>query len=59
MTKYLLTGDIRHAGRVAVEADTPDEAVRKAAEGEFEVFDEMHRCLAFDHNGEEPTVEEF
>jgi hypothetical protein len=45
--KFILTGDILHAGKVAVEADTLDEAIEKAETGDFEVWDEQHKMLGF------------
>lgn len=58
MAKYILTGDILHPGRIKVEANSPEEAIAKAEVGDFLVYDEMQRHLAFDHNGETPVLEE-
>ncbi len=55
--RFILTGDISHPGRIAVEAETLDEAVQKADDGDFEVYDEHGKCLAFDWNGDDSTVE--
>lgn len=52
MAKYILTGDIRHAGRVEVEADNLEEALEKADDGDFEVLDEGGKDLAFDFCGD-------
>jgi len=57
MTKYTLVGDIKHPGRVEVEADTPNDAIVKAEAGDFAVHDEQHDCLAFDWNGDVSTIE--
>ena len=48
---YYLVGDIRHPGKVVVVADLPQEAIDKAENGEFEVFDESSKHLAFDWGG--------
>ena len=48
MTTYILTGDILHAGRVAVEADNLTDAIAKAEAGDFtEVVDEDGKSLGF------------
>jgi hypothetical protein len=52
--KFILTGDILFAGRIVVEADSAEQAIQKAQEGEFEVFDKSDKHLGFTHNGEEP-----
>ncbi len=54
MKTYMLMGDIRHAGRIEVQADSPEEAIRLAEGGEFTVFEEQHKDLGFDWNGEDP-----
>lgn len=51
--KFILTGDIRHPGRVAVEADNLTDALEKADNGEFIIEDEQSDCLAFDWCGED------
>jgi hypothetical protein len=56
--EFILVGDIRHPGRVSVKARTREEAVELAEKGEFEVYDETKKCLAFDWNGDDATVEE-
>lgn len=56
-THFILTGDIRHPGRIKVEAASLEEAVKKAEDGDFEVYDESHKILAFDWNGDEDSVE--
>jgi uncharacterized membrane protein len=53
MATYILTGDIRHAGRVRVEATTPEEALDAAAAGTFAVVEEAGRNLAFEFCGDE------
>jgi hypothetical protein len=55
---YILVGDIKYPGRIAVKANGLDEALRKAEQGEFEVFEHINKCLAFEWNGNEDTVEE-
>jgi len=49
--RYLLTGDIRHPGKIEVEAATLDQALDRADDGDFEVFDEQGKPLAFDWDG--------
>lgn len=58
--KFRLYGDICHPGIVEVEADTLDQALDRATDGEFKIIDEQHNCLAFhfagtalDENGKE------
>lgn len=58
MKTHILMGDIRHAGRIEIQAESPDEAIRLAEAGEFTVFEEQHKDLGFDWNGEEPEVVE-
>ena len=57
MKTWILIGDILHPGKVQVEAETIDQAIAKAERGDFEVYDEMHKCLAFAWNGDEDTVQ--
>jgi hypothetical protein len=52
MRTYILTGDINHAGRVEVEADSLEEALSKADDGDFEVLDEDGKNLGFDFCGD-------
>jgi len=56
--RFILTGDIKHPGRIAVNASTLEEALRKAEDGEFSVYDESHKILAFEWNGDQNSVEE-
>lgn len=58
MTTFLLTGDIAHAGVIAVEAETVDEALDKAEAGEFVVHDETDSCLAFTWDGDGNAITE-
>lgn len=58
MSKFYFTGDIRHPGKVVVEAGTLLQAEEKIESGEFTIFDEQDSCLAFDHDGNEPEVED-
>lgn len=58
MAKYILTGDILHPGKVIVDANSPEEAVQKAAVDDFRVHSESPRHLAFKHDGETPQLEE-
>ena len=58
MTTYILVGEIRHPGRIEVEADTLDQALEKADNGEFVIYDEQNNCLAFDWNTDVESVEE-
>jgi hypothetical protein len=53
MTSDYLSGEIRHAGKVRVEASSAEEAIEKARRGEFAVEDEYDSMLAFDWDGEE------
>jgi hypothetical protein len=52
MSKYILTGDIAHAGRVEVEAESLEEALAKADDGDFEVVDEDGKNLGFEFCGD-------
>lgn len=52
MAKYVLTGDIRYAGRIEVGAETLEEALAKADDGDFEVLDQG-KADAFDFCGDE------
>ena len=59
MKRFMITGDICHAGRIDVEADSLGEALLKAASGEFVVHEEAANVLAFQWDGnEEEVVEE-
>ncbi len=55
--RFILTGDILHPGRVVIEARDLDEALRRAADGDFEVYDESKKQLGFEWNGDPDTVE--
>ena len=50
MKTYILVGDICHPGRITVQAETLEEAVEKADEGDFVVYDEDGKNLAFTWN---------
>jgi hypothetical protein len=52
MARFILTGDIIHAGRVSVEANTLTGALRLAAKGDFTVFEETHKGLVFEFCGD-------
>lgn len=54
---FTLTGDVRHPGRVRVRAASLAEAVEKAQQGDFTVYDEQNTCLAFDYNCDKDSVE--
>ena len=54
---FILMGDILHAGRVAVQASSLKEALDKADDGDFEVFDETEKQLGFSWNGDKSSVE--
>lgn len=56
--RFILVGDIRHPGKVVVEANDLDEAIKKADDGDFEVYDEHSKPLAFDWNGDKDCVTE-
>ena len=56
---FILTGDIIHSGRVRVVADSQEEALKKAERGEFEVYEEHQKNLAFSFDGSpEDHIEE-
>lgn len=57
MPNFIFTGDVKHPGRIIVEAGTREEAIKKFEEYDFAVYDEAHKNLAFDWNGEDPEVE--
>jgi hypothetical protein len=57
LRRWFLVGDIAHPGRICVVAYNLDEALDKANQGEFVVFDEQNDCLAFDWNGDEDSIE--
>jgi phage repressor protein C with HTH and peptisase S24 domain len=57
MAKFILVGDICHCGRVEVEADSLEEATKKADGGDFSVYDESGKPLRFEWNGDEESVE--
>ena len=57
MKRFIFTGDIQHPGRVSVKAKTLEEALKKAEDGDFDVYDESNDCLAFEWNGDKATVE--
>ena len=48
--KFIFTGDVLHAGKVAVTADTEEEAHEKLKAGDFEVYDEESHHLGFNWN---------
>ena len=56
MPTFTLVGDILHPGRVTVEAESLEEALDKATDGDFVVFDEQSDALAFEWNGDTETV---
>lgn len=58
MPQFIFMGDIKHPGRIIVEADSKEEAIERFEEHEFEVYDESDKCLAFEWNGEEPEINE-
>ena len=49
--RYLLTSDIRHPGKIEVEAATLDQALDRADDGDSEVSDEQGKPLVFDWGG--------
>jgi len=51
--KYILTGDIIHAGRVEVSARSLEEAIDKAEDGDFKVVDEVNKDMKFEFCGDE------
>ena len=53
MKKFYLTGDILKPGVVEVEAETLDEALEKAEQGEFRVYDEQDSCMGFTWCGDD------
>ncbi len=55
--RFILIGDILHPGKIIVEAKDLDEALKKADDGDFAIYDESGKCLAFDWNGDEDSVE--
>jgi hypothetical protein len=57
VAKYVLVGDIRHPGRVEVDAASLEAALAKAEDGDFVVHDEHGKPLAFDWNGDDGMVE--
>lgn len=57
LRKYVLVGDIRHAGRVSTVARTLDQAVQQAQHQMFTVEDEQKKDLAFDWNEDPDSVE--
>ena len=57
MKTYILTGDVIHAGRVEVKANSLTEAVEKAEAGSCELM-EFDRHFLFDWNGDDDSVEE-
>ena len=54
MNAFILSGEILHPGSVRVEASTMDEAIAKAEDGVFEVWNEDHKFLTFVWDGGEP-----
>ena len=64
MTKYVLTGDVVRPGRVIVEADSREEAIKRIEADEAN-FDEVletdnHDTLAlFQWNGDSDSIEEW
>ena len=56
--KFLLMGDIAHAGRVRVRACTPAEAVVKAEAGDFEIYEEQGSQCGFKFDGGVEHIEE-
>ena len=54
---FILVGDIKYPGRVSVRAKSLEEAVHKAERGDFEVYDKTSKCLDFEWNGDQDTVE--
>jgi len=57
LKRFVLVGDICHPGRIVVEASTIDEAVKKAEDGDFTVWDESAKHLLFQWNGDPEMVE--
>lgn len=56
--EFILVGDVKHPARVKVRARTRAEAVELAEQGNFTVYDESQKTLAFDWNGDDASVEE-
>jgi hypothetical protein len=52
MPRYILIGDITHAGRVTAEGATLEDAIQAASDGDFEVLDEDNKNLGFDFCGD-------
>jgi hypothetical protein len=52
MPKFILTGDIRHAAKVSVRAANKEEALKKAASGEFSI-EEKFSPTEFIFDGDE------
>lgn len=57
MKTFRLVGDICHPGTITVQADTPEEAVEKADQGDFVVEDEENKNLEFKWNHDEVEEE--
>ena len=57
LRKFILVGDIRHAGRVSTRARTLEQALDQLARHDFTVEDEQGRDLAFDWNEDPDSVE--
>ena len=58
MTTFILTGDILHPGQIKVEANNLDGALDKANDGEFVVYNEQNKHLAFVWCGDNPEIVE-
>jgi hypothetical protein len=55
--RFILMGDIIHPGKISVVAENLEDALTKAANGDFSIYDEQSKCLAFDWNGDKDSIE--
>ena len=55
---FILYGDIIHPGRVKVLAKSPKEAIEKAEDGDFVIYDEQDSCLGFAFDGSDDHISE-
>jgi hypothetical protein len=57
MPRYILTGDILRAAKVSVEADSQEEAIQKAEDGDFTIYEEYHGTDGFSFDGDDDHIE--
>lgn len=56
MPRYILTGDIHRSAKVSVEADSSEEAIQKAQNGDFTIYEEFKHADGFTFDGDDDHI---